>query len=124
MFEIVKFTDKVCDAQDPHQAEPNHNQWSSASHSGPAVISNQFPISVILVVWIMEQIANTQVGTNQTNYSIIMVRSLLLISRLGTCGNCIIVMLLVTDDLDGSVSMMSLHESRGRLHNPYQGNYR
>ena len=113
MFEIVKFTDKVCDAQDPHQAEPNHNQWSSASNSGPAVISYQFPISVILVVWIMEQIANTQVGTNQTNYSIIMVCSLLLISRLGTCGNCIIVMLLVTDDLDGSVSMMSLHESRG-----------
>ena len=68
MFEIVKFTDKVCDAQDPHQAEPNHNQWSSASHSGPAVISNQFPISVILVVWIMEQIASTQVGTNYTNF--------------------------------------------------------
>ena len=68
MFEIVKFTDKVCDAQDPHQAETIHNQWSSASHSGPAVISNQFPISVILVVWIMEQIASTQVGTNYTNF--------------------------------------------------------
>ena len=67
MFEIVKFTDKVCDAQDPHQAEPNHNQWSSASHSGPAVISNQSPISVILVVT-MKQIASTQVGTNYTNF--------------------------------------------------------
>ena len=68
MFEIVNIADKVSYAQDPHQPQPNHNPWSSASHSGPAVISNQSPISVILVVWIMEQIASTQVGTNYTNF--------------------------------------------------------